>query len=296
MLLPRLFILAMLAMVGFWMATFVVTETERAVVLNLGKIYRSDYGPGLHFKIPLVMQVRKFDKRLLNLEGEPQPFLTKEKRDVVVNSYVRWRIADVEKYFRSTDGGREEYAGQLLAQTINSKLREEFGKRTVEEVVSGERGAIMGIVTKAANEGGKDIGAQVVDVRIKRIDQPSNVSGSVYDRMRAERARVSRDLRSRGEEAAEKIRADADRERTVLLGEAYRDAETTRGEGDASASAIYSAAYGTDPDFYSFYRSLGAYRAGFKDKGDVLVLQPDSEFFRYFNGPTLPSAPPAPLP
>jgi modulator of FtsH protease HflC len=265
MLLPRLIIILVLAVIAIWSSTFVVSERDLAVVLKYGKIHRFDYGPGLHFKLPLLMQVRKFDKRLLSLDG------------------------DVQKYFNATQG-RETYAGTLLLQTINSKLREEFGKRTVKDVVSGERGAVMGLVTKAASEGARDIGAEIIDVRIKRIDLPPEVSLSVYNRMRAERERVARDLRSRGDEAAEKIRAEADRERTVLLAEAYRDAETLRGSGDASASEIYAGAYGADRDFYSFYRSLSAYRAGFRSKDDVMVLQPDSEFFRYFNDPN-PSTP-----
>lgn len=299
MLLPRLVIVFVLAILAVWSSTFVVSERDLAVVLKYGKIHRFDYGPGLHFKLPLLMQVRKFDKRLLSLDGDAQRFLTKEKKDVIVDSYVRWRIADVQKYFNATQG-REAYAGTLLLQTINSKLREEFGKRTVSDVVSGERGAVMGLVTRAASEGARDIGAEIVDVRIKRIDLPPEVSLSVYNRMRAERERVARDLRSRGDEAAEKIRAEADRERTVLLAEAYRDAETLRGSGDASASEIYAGAYGADRDFYSFYRSLSAYRAGFRSKDDVMVLQPDSEFFRYFNNPSpvrpVPAPATAPLP
>jgi membrane protease subunit HflC len=289
MLIPRVFIGIMLALFAIWASTFVVNERELAVTLKYGKIYRTDYAPGLHFKVPVIMDVRKFDKRLLNLDGDAQRFLTKEKKDVIVDSYARWRIADVEKYFRATQGS-EARAVDLLQATINSKLREEFGKRTIEDVVSGERGAVMGLVTRAAGESGKDIGAEIVDVRIKRIDLPPEVSASVYGRMRAERERVARDKRSRGDEAAEKIRADADRERTVLLAEAYRDAETLRGEGDARASEIYSGAYDADRDFYSFYRSLAAYRAGFSGKDDVLVLQPDSDFFKFFNQPQSPAA------
>jgi len=293
MLIPRLFIALVIAIVAIWSSTFVVSETERAIVLNFGKIYRSDYQPGLHFKLPVVMQVRKFDKRLLSLDAEAQRFTTKEKKAVIVDSYVRWRIDDVEDYFRATQG-REEYAAALLSQTINSKLKEEFAKRTVDEVISGERGVVMGLVTEAASKGGQDIGAKVVDVRIKRIDLPPEVSMSVYNRMRAERGRVARDLRSRGGEAAEKIRAGADKERTVILAQAYRDAETLRGEGDARAAEIYASAYGADQEFYSFYRSLSAYRAGFKSKEDILVLQPDSEFFRYFKSPSPSSVPPTP--
>ncbi|MFO1436395.1 MAG: protease modulator HflC [Gammaproteobacteria bacterium] len=289
MLNPKIFIGLLIAAFVFWGSTFVVNERELAVTLKYGKIYRTDYAPGLHFKVPVIMEVRKFDKRLLNLDGDAQRFLTKEKKDVIVDSYARWQIDNVDKYYRAT-GGDENRAIELLQSSINSKLREEFGKRTIDDVVSGERGAVMGIVTRAAGESGKDIGAKIVDVRIKRIDLPPEVSASVFGRMRAERERVARDLRSRGDEAAEKIRADADRERTVLLAEAYRDAETLRGEGDARAAEIYSGAYDADREFYSFYRSLAAYRAGFAGKDDVLVLQPDSDFFKFFNQPHSPAA------
>jgi len=284
-------IVGIIAAVIAWSTMFVVDERQQAIVLYLGKIHRLDYKPGLHFKVPVVMQVRKFDRRLLNLDSEVERFLTKEKKDVIVDSYVRWRIADLEKYYRATKGD-ERHAAQLLYQTINSRLREEFGKRTVQEVVSGERGAIMSIVTKAADEGGRDLGVKVMDVRIKRIDLPAEVSSSVYGRMRAERERVARDFRSRGAEAAERIRAGADKERTVILADTYREAESTRGEGDARATEIYAAAYGANQEFYSFYRSLNAYRSGFNSKNDILVLQPDSDFFKYFKSsqgqPTVP--------
>jgi len=289
----RLAVVGIVLAVVAWASIFVVTERERAIVLYLGRIYRSDYQPGLHFKLPILMQVRKFERRLLNLDAEAERFLTVEKKDVIVDSYVRWRIADLEKHYRATRGD-ERLAAQLLHRTINSRLREEFGRRTVQEVVSGQRGAIMDIVTRAADEGGRDLGIKVVDVRIKRIDLPAEVSSSVYGRMRAERERVARDFRSRGAEAAERIRAGADKERTVILAETYRDAEKTRGEGDAGAAEIYGRAYSADRAFYDFYRSLGAYRSSFRNRNDILVLQPDSEFFDFFNSSQ--GRPPAPAP
>jgi membrane protease subunit HflC len=288
MLRSRLAVAVIAAIVITWMTAFVVTEREQAIVLYLGKIHRSDYKPGLHFKLPLLMNVKKFDRRLLNLDSEVERFLTKEKKDVIVDSYVRWRITDLEKYFRATKGD-ERHAAQLLYQTINSRLREQFGNLTVQQVVSSERGSIMANVIKEVVKAGQELGVTVGDVRIKRIDLPAEVSSSVYDRMRAERERVARDFRSRGAEAAERIRADADKERTVILADAYRDAETTRGQGDARAAEIYANAFGVDPEFYSFYRSLNAYRSSLKSKDDVLVLQPESEFFKYFTSPERPA-------
>ncbi|MGQ0656608.1 MAG: protease modulator HflC [Chromatiales bacterium] len=291
MLSPKFLIAAVIALIIGWASIFVITERDQAIVLYLGRIHRSDYEPGLHFKLPILMQVRKFDRRLLNLDAEAERFLTKEKKDVIVDSYVRWRIANLEKYYRATRGD-ERLAAQLLYQTINSRLREEFGRRTVQEVVSGQRGAIMTIVTKAADESGQDLGVKVMDVRIKRIDLPAEVSSSVYGRMRAERERTARDFRSRGAEAAERIRAGADKERTVIVAEAYRDAETARGQGDARAAAIYAGAFSADREFYDFYRSLNAYRSAFKSRNDILVLQPDSKFFDYFNSPQGPTPSP----
>lgn len=263
---------------------FTVDEREKAILFRLGEIERSDYESGLHFKLPFVNNVRKFDSRVLNLDSEPERFLTFEKKDVIVDSYVKWRITDVEQFYRST-GGDQRRANLLLAQKIQDQLRSEFGKRTVEAAVSGERSLIMDIVTAEANKYARDLGMAVLDVRIRRIDLPEEVSNSVYQRMRAERERVARDFRSRGAEAAERIEADADRERTVILAEAYRDAETLRGEGDAQAAGIYASAYQRDDDFYSFYRSLNAYQRSFQDRSDVLVLEPDAAFFRFFKSP-----------
>jgi len=263
-------------------SVFVVKQWEKAILFQLGEIVRTDFKPGLHFKIPFIQNVRKFDGRLLTLEAEAERYFTVEKKNVLVDSYVKWHIIDVAEYYKST-GGSERRASQLLFEKINDALRNEFGRRTIQEVISGERSQIMMKLGEIANAQAKDLGIAVTDVRIKRIDLPAEVSTSVYQRMEAERARVARDFRSRGAEAAERIRADADRQRTVILAEAFRDAERIRGEGDAKSAGIYAEAYSKDPEFYSFYRSLNAYKGAFGGKDDVLVLQPDSDFFRYFN-------------
>lgn len=264
-----------------------VYEQERAILFQLGEIKRADYTPGLYFKIPFFQNVVKFDGRLQTLNAEPQRFLTGEKKDVIVDSFVRWRIKDVVKFYLAT-GGDPRRAGLLLYQKINDKLRDEFGKRKVQEVVAGGRGKIMDIVTRTADERGVELGMEIIDVRLKRIDLPAEVSNNVYERMRSERARVAREFRARGEKEATRIRADSDRARTVIVAEAYRDAETMRGEGDAHAAQIYADAYGRNPEFYEFYRSLSAYRASFSGKQDVLLLKPDSEFFKYFESPGQP--------
>lgn len=261
---------------------FFVDERELALRMKFGEILQSDYGPGLHWKWPLVNNVVKFDKRVLTIDAKPESFFTGEKKDLIVDSYVKWRIKDVVTYYTTT-GGDEMRAGSLLYQTIKTGLRDEFGKRTIQEVVAGDRTEIMGIMTEQAKQKAQTLGIEVVDVRIKRIDLPSSVSSSVYSRMRAERERVARDFRSKGAESAERIRADADRQSNVLLAEAYRDSEVVRGEGDAIAAETYAKAYGKDQEFYRFYRSMDAYKKTFNNKGDVILVEPDSEFFRYFN-------------
>lgn len=273
--------LVIVAIIGYF-STFTVEQWERAIVFEFGEIKRSDYKPGLHFMIPVINRVRKFDTRLLNLDQDPQRFLTSEKKDVNVDYYAKWRISDVEKFYIAGNEGDIAYANGLLAQRINSALRDEFGKRTVQQVVAGERTEILDIVRGAMKNLTKELGIEVVDVRTERIDLPEEVSSSVYDRMRAERLRVAKDFRARGEEAAERIRANADREREVILANAFRDAETIRGEGDAQATEIYAAAYGKNQDFYAFYRSLNAYKNSFGSGGDILVLEPDGEFFKFF--------------
>ena len=273
--------------VGVWlfsMSVFTVSEKELAIKFQLGEFVRADYEPGLYFKVPFINNVRKFDKRILTLDAEPERYLTFEKKNVIVDAFIKWRINNVTDYYKTT-GGDERRAAQRLSQVVKEGLRNEFGKRTIQEAISGERAQIMSIITQQFAEQAQHFGIEIVDVRIKRIELPPEVSSSVYRRMEAERARVAKDLRSRGAEAAERITADADRQREVILAEAYRDAEQARGEGDAKAAEIYAKAFGKDPDFYQLYRSLNAYSNVFSNKGDVLVLDPDSEFFKYFKDP-----------
>lgn len=267
---------------GLLMDTFfVVDEREYAVVLQLGEIKGTDYGPGIHAKLPLVQNVRYFDRRILSLDKQPERFLTLEKKNVQVDFFVKWRIKDVGRYYRAT-GGFENVALERLSDIINRGLRNEFGMRTIKEAVSGERREIVQALEESASEKVDELGIALVDVRVKRIDLPDTVSDSVYDRMRAERTRVAADLRARGHEVAEGVRAEADREREVILANAYREAEELRGNGDAEATAIYAKSYGENPDFYSFYRSLEVYRNALSNSDDLLVLEPDSEIFRFF--------------
>ena len=282
MLLRIILPVVLLAVVAYF-SLFRVQEYEQAIVFQFKEIQRSDYEPGLHFMIPVINTAQKFETRLLNLDQEPQRFLTVEKKDVIVDYYAKWVISDVEKFYVATRGGDVQYATGLLGQRINRALRDEFGKRTVQEVVAGERGEILDVVETTTDQLRDELGITVVDVRTKRIDLPEEVSNSVYARMRAERTRVAKDFRARGEEAAERIRANADREREIILADAYKDAETVRGEGDARATDIYAQAFGKDQEFYTLYRSLNAYRTSFSNNNDILLLEPDSDFFRYFN-------------
>jgi membrane protease subunit HflC len=261
---------------------FTVYETETAIRFRLGEIVASDYDPGLHVKWPFINNIRKFDARVQTLDTEPERFLTAEKKNVIVDSFVKWRIADVRRYYTAVAGDRLR-ANLRLDQIIKDGLRSEFSKRTLQDVVSGDRAQIMEILSTAAAEEADKLGIEALDVRIKRIDLPAEVSDSVFRRMRAERERVAREFRSRGAESAERIRADADRQSTVILAEAYRDAERTRGEGDAKAAAVYANAYNKNADFYGFYRSLAAYEDAFKRRQDMMLLEPDSDFFKYFN-------------
>lgn len=265
--------------------TFVVQEYEVALKLRLGEIVSDSYKPGIHFKIPVLNQIKKFDRRIQTLDSQPERFLTIEKKDVIVDSYAKWRIARPAQFLRST-GGNSARTSRLLSERINTSLRDEFGKRTIQEVVSDDRLALMELLTKEVNANAGDLGVEVIDVRVKKIDLPPEVSESVYQRMRAERERVARDLRAKGSEAAERIRADADRQRTVIIAEAYKEAEEIRGEGDAKSAEIYAKAYSQNPGFYSFYRSLAAYRASLGEGGNIMVLEPDSDFFRFFREPS----------
>lgn len=263
------------------MSIFVVDQRQNAIVFRLGEVVGVKREPGLYFKVPLVDNVRTFDVRILTIDTpEPERFLTSEKKNVLVDLFIKWRITDVRQFYVSVQGN-EAVAQTRLLQTINDGLRAEFGNRTVHEVVSGERDQIMDLMRKKANEDAVKIGVEVYDVRLKRVDLPQEVSESVYRRMEAERKRVANELRSTGAAESEKIRANADRQREVIVAEAYRAAETIKGEGDAKATAIYARAYEPNPEFYAFYRSLEAYRSSFKNKNDLLVLDPSSEFFKY---------------
>ncbi len=266
----------------FYFSVFTVNQWQQALVFKFREIQRSNNEPGIHFMIPLVNYAQKIEKRLLNLDKEPQRFLTKEKKDVIVDYYVKWRITDIEKFYTATRGNLVS-ANTLLEQRINRALRDQFGERTIQEVVSGERTQIMNVVTSTTSNLSDELGISVIDVRTKRIDLPAEVSNSVYQRMRAERDRVAKGFRARGAEAAERIRANADREREVILANAFRDAETIRGEGDAQATEVYAAAFTKDREFYSFYRSLNAYQNSFNQGNDIILVEPKSDFFKYFN-------------
>jgi membrane protease subunit HflC len=261
---------------------FTVDERQVAIKFRLGEIVDSDFEPGLHIKAPWpIMNVRKFDKRILTLDTRPERFLTGEKKNVSVDFFVKWRIRDPAKYYTSFMGD-ERQAGLRLLQIVNNGLQLEFDERTIKQVVSDDRSAMMTNLTAMANNEVEQFGIEIVDVRIKQIELPSEVSTSVFQRMRAERERIASELRAQGQEAAKGIQAVADRDRTVILAEARRDAEILRGEGDALATEIYAEAYGENQEFYEFYRSMSAYRAALANQSDVLVLEPDSEFFKYF--------------
>jgi len=263
------------------LSLFVVDQRQNAIVFRLGEVIAVKTAPGLYFKIPLLENVRFFDIRILTIDSaEPERFLTSEKKNVLVDLFVKWRITDVRQYYVSV-GGNEPLAQTRLLQTINDGLRAEFGNRTVHEVVSGERDKIMDLMREKANEDATKIGVEVLDVRMKRVELPQEVSVDVYRRMEAERKRVANELRSTGAAESEMIRADADRQREVIIAQAYRNAQRIKGEGDARATAIYARAYEQNAEFYAFYRSLEAYRASFRGRNDVLVLEPNSEFFKY---------------
>ena len=263
------------------MSMFTVDQRQFAVVFQLGEVKRAISEPGLYFKVPMVQNVRYFEKRIITLDNaEPERFITSEKKNVLVDSYIKWRIVDPKLYYISVSGD-ESRAKTRLNQTVNAGLREEFGKRTVHDVVSGERDKIMEQMREKADSDARKIGVQIVDVRVKRVELPTEVSDAVYRRMEAERKRVANELRSEGSAEAEKIRADADRQREIIIAEAYRDAQKIKGEGDAKATSIYSQAFSQNAEFYAFYRSLEAYRGSFRNKNDVLVVEPNSEFFKY---------------
>ena len=267
------------------MSVFTVDEREFAVKFRFGEIIKSDYEPGLHWKIPFVNTIAKYPDRVLNYEESEERFLTGEKKNLIVDYFITWRIIDPGQFFRAVRGD-ELFAEQRLSAIIREGIKAEFGRRTVQEVVSAERSEIMQAMLAQAGQRAPELGIEVVDVRVMRIELSDEVSGSVFSRMQQERARVAAQLRAEGSEESERIRSDADRQRTVILAEAYRDAERIRGEGDARAAEIYANAYSQNPEFYKFYRSMQAYRAAIGREQDVLVLSPDSEFFQFLQEQT----------
>lgn len=276
--------LLLVVLVTASMSVFVVDQRQSAIVLRLGNIAKVVEQPGLNFKIPVIDTVRYFDQRILTIDApDPERFQTSEKKNVLVNWFVKWRIIDARQYFISVQGN-EAAAVNRLSQTINASLRSEFGARTVTQVISSERDQIVETMRARADADARAIGVEVIDVRIKRIDFSQEVSESVYRRMEAERKRVANELRSTGFAESEKIRADADRQREIILAEAFRDAQQVKGEGDAKASALYTRAFQSNAEFFAFYRSLEAYRQSFAGRNNVFVLEPNSEFFRYFRG------------
>jgi len=263
-------------------SVYTVDEREKALVFKFGEIVRSNDEPGLHFKAPFINSVKKYDGRIQTMDAGAERYLTLEKKNLVVDSFVKWRIRDIAEYY-VTVSGLISSAQARLAQRVNDALREEFGKRTVQEVISGDRAKIMDVVQKKTNEQAQEIGVEVVDVRLKRVDLDPEVSETVYQRMVAERSRVAKELRAKGAEQAEIIRANAEKEREILVAEAVRDSEILRGEGDATATKIYADAFGEDAEFFGLYRSLNAYEQTFSSQNDLIVLEPSSDFFKYFN-------------
>jgi modulator of FtsH protease HflC len=263
-------------------ALFTVDERESAVVFQLGEVKKVVTSPGIHWKVPLVQNVRRFDKRIITFDSASvETFATAEKQPIEVDSFVKWKVADPRTFYVSTNQGDPATAERRIGQTINSLLGEELQKRTLQEIVAGERDKIMETVRARGDSDLLKIGVTIVDVRLKRVELPKQVSEKVFDRMRSERQRVANELRSQGAAESEKIKADADKQRQVILAEAYKQAQDLQGQGDGKAAAVYSAAYGQNAEFYSFYRSLEAYKASFRNKGDVMVLEPNAAFFRY---------------
>ena len=272
--------LAALLLVGM-MSVFSVSQTEKAIKFRLGEIVKNDYAPGLHFKLPFINNIKKFDSRIQTMDAKPERFLTAEKKNVIVDSFVKWRIANVSTFYTSVAGDIDQ-ANLRLDQIIKDAFRSEFSKRNIKQLISTDRSAIREILTNNSKAVAAELGMEIVDVQVMRIDLPPEVSSSVFRRMEAERERVAREFRSQGAEAAERIRADADRQRVVTLANAFRDAEKLRGEGDATSADIYAKAYGADTEFFTFYRSLNAYKKTFTSSS-MMVIDPASDFFHYFN-------------
>ncbi|MDD2761360.1 MAG: protease modulator HflC [Methylomonas sp.] len=267
--------------VALYMSVFTVSETERTIKFRLGEIVAGDFKPGIHFKIPLINNVKKFDARILTMDSTPERFLTAEKKNVIVDSFVKWRIADVKTFYTSVAGDANQ-ANIRLDQIVKDSFRSEFSKREIKQLVSTDRSVIREALITNVSPQALKLGIAIVDVQVKRIDLPNEVSSSVYQRMEAERARVAREFRSQGSEAAEKIRADADKQREIILANAYRNSEVLRGEGDAKAAEIFANTYSEDSDFYAFYRSMIAYKQSLGKSGNIMVLEPDSDFFKFF--------------
>jgi membrane protease subunit HflC len=264
---------------------YTVDQRQYAIRFQLGEIIETQSNAGLYVKVPIMQNIKFYDKRTLVLDNaEPDRMTTSEKKPLLVDFFVMWRIVDVKQYYISV-AGDEEAARRRLSQTVRANLAEEINKRTVHDAISGERDKIMSTTRQKADQDAKTIGVEIVDVRLRRVELPPDVTAPVYARMESERRRVANELRSQGQAESEKIRADADRQRTVILADAYRDAQKIKGDGDAKASAVYAQAYGINPEFYSFYRSLEAYRATFRNKTDMMVLDPNSEFLKYMRTP-----------
>ena len=276
------FILLAVAVVVVYMASFIVHERELAIKFRLGEIVKADYEPGLYFQVPIINNVRKFDSRVLTMDTPQERFLTLEKKNVIVNSFVKWQITDPVTFYTST-GGDYRRAIQRMTSIINDELKGQIASKSMQEVISGERATIMQVVTDRAGVKIQDLGISLIDVRVKQVELPENVSSNVFNRMATERQTVAKEFRSRGEEQAKQIRANADRQREEILADAYRKSEEIRGEGDAEAAKIYADSYNQDPEFYSFYRSLTAYEAGLGNGQNMFLLSPDSEFFKYFS-------------
>jgi len=285
----RLISLLIFVFAALWLVfstIFVVDQRQYAILFAFGEVKQVINQPGLHFKLPPPFQnVLFLDKRILTIDPpDTDRFITAEKMNILIDAFVKWRITDPKLYFVSF-GGDEKRAQDRMSQIVKAALNDEITKRTVREVISGQRGKVMDSIRQKVQDESKQIGVEIIDVRLKRVDYVDQINASVYDRMKSERLRVANELRSTGSADSEKIRADADKQRTVILAEAYRDAEKMRGEGDAKASQIYAQAFGQNPEFYKFYRSLEAYRASFKTRQDLMVIDPNSEFFKYFRSP-----------
>ena len=275
------FVVLVLAAIVISMSTFIVHERELAIKFKLGEIVESNYEPGIYFQIPIINNVRKFDSRILTMDTPSERFLTVEKKNVIVNSFVKWKISDPKTFYTAT-AGDERQAIARMASIINNELKGQIASKTMREVISGERATIMKQVTDNAGIKVRDLGVELIDVRVKKVELPEEVSNTVYRRMATERQTVAREFRSRGEEKAKQIRANADRQREEILAEAYRKSEQIRGEGDAISAKTYADSFNQDKDFYSFYRSLKAYDTSFGNSGDMIVLSPESDFFKFF--------------